>query len=96
LGLLLTATILGISLGRLQRQLVLFRRFTPAFLISLYALPMLLEFEKEFLGMMVSLIKWLPILLLLYLTRPRFIWGQNDRIVATGNLVLPLCTDGRS
>jgi len=72
-GLLLVATILGISLGKLQRQLVLFRRFTPAFLIALYVLPMLLEFEKEFIGFVFSLIKWLPILLLVYLLRPKFI-----------------------
>jgi hypothetical protein len=96
LGLLLTATILGTSLGRLQRQLLLFNGFTPAFLISLYALPLLLAFEKEFLGMIFSFIKWLPILLLLYLLSPRFINRSNDGIVAIVEVVPPVGTSGKS
>ena len=71
-GLVLTAGLLGILLGFVQRRLNSFRGFGLAFLVALYLLPMLLEFEKEFIGFMFAILKWTPVLLLLYLHRPRF------------------------
>ena len=76
LGLLITAALLGSILGGLQRQLVKFRRFSFAFLASLFVLPMFLEFEKEFLGFLFAVPKWTPALLMLYWFRPRF--GQSQ------------------
>jgi hypothetical protein len=72
LGLLTTAILLGTMIGRVQRRLICFRGFNLTFLVSLYALPMLLEFEKEFIGFLVSFLKWIPALLLCYWLRPRF------------------------
>lgn len=71
-GLLAVAAALGALLAWVQRHLNRFRGFTPAFLLSLYMLPMLLEFEKEFIGFFFAFLKWTPALLLVYLLRPRF------------------------
>ena len=71
-GLLATAVLLGSLITWVQRNLNGFHGFTPAFLVSLYVLPMLLEFEKEFIGFVFAFMKWIPMLVLLYLLRPRF------------------------
>ena len=76
-GLLLTSVIIGNTVGWVQRQMATFRGFTPFFLLSLFALPMLLEFEKEFMGTFFAFLKWSPMLILLYWWRPRFDPGQG-------------------
>lgn len=72
LGLITTAILMGTIVGLVQRNLLRFRGFRPAYLVSLYALPMLLEFEKELIGTLFAWLKWTPVLVLLYLLRPRF------------------------
>jgi hypothetical protein len=71
-GLIVTAVLLGTMIGRVQHYLNSFRGFSLAFLGSLYALPMLLEFEKEFVGFLLAFIKWIPALIFIYWQRPRF------------------------
>jgi hypothetical protein len=71
-GLLATAAILGTLVGFVQRQLAPFRGFRFAFIAAIYLLPILLEFEKEFLGFIFASLKWTPMLLLLYWHRPRY------------------------
>ena len=72
-GLVATGCLLGWLIGVVQRSLSSpFRDFRPSLLVSLYALPSLLEFEKEFIGFFFAFLKWSPALLLVYWTRPRF------------------------
>lgn len=72
IGLTSVAVLLGCLVGFVQRQLNYFCDFKLTFVLSLYLLPMLLEFEKEFIGSMFAFFKWSPVLLLLYWHRPRF------------------------
>jgi hypothetical protein len=72
LGLLATAAMLGGALVWVQRRVAAFRTFTPGYMVAIYSLPMLLEFEKEFIGLFFAFMKWIPALLLVYLLRPRF------------------------
>lgn len=72
LGLLLTAGLLGGLLAWVQHRLASFRGFTPGYVVCLYMLPMLLEFEKEFIGFFFAFMKWVPMLLLVFWLRPRF------------------------
>jgi hypothetical protein len=73
-GLLVTGCIIGLILGGVQRSLLSpFRGFRLSLLSSFYVLPMLLEFEKEFLGFIFNLLKWLPMFFLVYWLRPRFV-----------------------
>lgn len=72
LGLLVTAVLLGNLIGRIQCRINSFRGYQIGFCVSLYALPMLLQFEKEFIGFLFAFLKWLPALLLIYWLRPRF------------------------
>ncbi len=72
LGLAVTAVLLGAMIGKVQRRVSSFRGFNMGFLASLYVLPMLLEFEKEFLGLLIAFAKWIPVLVLIYWQRPRF------------------------
>jgi len=72
LGLLMTAGMLGGVLIWVQRRVAVFGGFTPTYMVAIYALPMLLEFEKEFIGLFFAFAKWTPALLLVYLLRPRF------------------------
>ena len=88
LGLLATAVLLGSMVGLVQRQLLAFRGFRPAFLVSLYLLPMLLEFEKEFIGLLFAFLKWTPALLLLYLLRPRFRAARAPRVADASGAAL--------
>jgi hypothetical protein len=81
-GLVATAVLLGAAIGRVQRHLSRFSGFSLAFLSSLYALPLLLEFEKEFIGFLFSVVKWLPVLLLVYWQRPRFGHGRGVSCVS--------------
>lgn len=78
-GLVITAIALGSMVGRVQGHLKHFHGFTPALMVSLYALPMLLEFEKEFMGLFFAFLKWTPMLALLYLERPRFASQRRAR-----------------
>lgn len=41
------------------------------FLIALYILPLLMQFEKEFSGFLLSILKWLPMLILVIVLRPK-------------------------
>jgi len=70
-GLVLSAAFLGWAISAIQRQLRSARGFRFGFLLALFLLPMLLEFEKEFLGFFFSALKWAPFLLLVYALRPR-------------------------
>jgi hypothetical protein len=70
-GLLATAAFLGRVMSRIQEQILNFRHFTMAFLTAIYVLPMLLQFEKEFLGFLFSFVKWTPFLILIICLRPR-------------------------
>jgi hypothetical protein len=72
LGLMATAAALGAALIWVQRRIGAFRGFTRHYVVAIYALPMLLEFEKEFIGLFFAFAKWTPALLLVYLLRPRF------------------------
>lgn len=72
LGLLVSAVLLGNMIGRIQRSISGFREYRIGFCLSLYALPMLLEFEKEFIGFFFAFVKWLPAFLLIYWLRPHF------------------------
>ncbi len=71
LGLLATATLLGKVMCVVQRQTRRFGDFDLMFLTAIYALPMVLQFEKEFLGLIVSFLKWVPILAVTIYFRPR-------------------------
>ena len=75
-GLLLSSLIIGVLISTVQNQILKFRNFTFMFLVSLYLLPMLLEFEKEFIGLFFAFLKWLPFLLLLYYERPQLKFGS--------------------
>jgi hypothetical protein len=92
LGLLATALALGSLLGMVQRQLQSFRGFRPGFMVALYLLPMLLEFEKEFMGFFFTFLKWTPALLLLYWHRPRFGWAGTA--AQSGSRGAALATSG--
>ena len=70
-GLAVAAILLGSLVGRIQRRLSNFRLFSLPFMLSLYSLPMFLEFEKEFIGLAFAFLKWTPMLALLYWLRPR-------------------------
>ena len=70
-GLFVTAAVLARIVTAIQRRTLGFRGFTPAFLASIYTLPLLFQFEKEFLGFLVSFMKWFPVLALVVFLRPR-------------------------
>lgn len=44
---------------------------SKTFLVALYVLPMLMQFEKEFSGFLLSVIKWLPMLVMIIFLRPK-------------------------
>jgi hypothetical protein len=77
LGLFIAGTVLGSIVGWLQRQLKGLGGFSLPVMVSLYALPMLLEFEKEFMSLLVGILKWIPMFALLYWARPRCATSQR-------------------
>lgn len=86
LGLMITAVLLGAMIGKVQQRVSGFRGFNMGFLASLYVLPMLLEFEKEFLGLLVAFVKWIPVLFFVYWQRPRFYDSQIGlRVIASNS-----------
>ena len=80
--LLVTALVLGLSVAAIQCQVISLRNFRWSYLLAVYALPMLLGFEKEFLGLLFAFAKWLPALGLFYLLGPRIIRFKSDVHVA--------------
>jgi hypothetical protein len=76
LGLMGTALFLGKAVSAVQKRILSFGRFDPAFLIAIYTLPMLLEFEKEFLGFFFAFLKWTPFLALVAYLRPKRVEGS--------------------
>lgn len=55
-----------------------------SFILALYILPLLFQFEKEFTGFLLSLLKWLPMLVLLVWLRPVRESGAKQRSFAYG------------
>ncbi len=90
LGLLLTACLLGLAVGQIQRSIASSHNFQLPFLAALYMLPMLLEFEKEFIGLFFSMLKWAPALVLVYLWRPHQGLGLPRSQTLTQNRVQTL------
>jgi hypothetical protein len=84
-GLFGVAIFLGSLIAQVQRQISRFRGFQMKFLLSLYSLPMLLEFEKEFIGFLFSFLKWLPVFLIIYWLRPRFKRQCSQQNITTTN-----------
>jgi hypothetical protein len=71
LGLVFLATLLGILLTRVQHSLLYRNKFSFFYLLGLYLLPLTLQVEKEFTGLLFSFIKWSPYFLIIYLFRPK-------------------------
>lgn len=79
LGLLLVSSFLGLGIGAIQTSIRTSKKFNFNFLISIYTLPLFLEFEKEFFGFIFNFLKWLPVLIFLYIARPTIkIAGQTN------------------
>jgi hypothetical protein len=70
-GLLGCALILASLLTWIYRSLGSFYKFSSSYLVAIYLLPLIFQFEKEFSGFLISFIKWCPLLFLTYLMRPR-------------------------
>jgi hypothetical protein len=67
LGLGVVGVLLACTVAMVQRQI---NAMKPAYLLALYIMPMLLQFEKEFIATLFAFVKWLPIFGLVYLLRP--------------------------
>lgn len=70
LGLPLFSYVLARICGWIQFELRHSRAFDARFLLALFVLPLLMQFEKEFTGFATSILKWSPFLLMAYLFRP--------------------------
>ena len=94
LGLVIAGSVLGSIVGWLQRQLKGLGGFSLPVMVSLYALPMLLEFEKEFMSLLVGILKWIPIFALLYWARPRCETSQRIASKAKAKTAMALGSEG--
>ena len=70
-GLLGCALVLAGLLTWIYRSLGSFYKFSSSYLVAIYLLPLIFQFEKEFSGFLIAFIKWFPLLFLTYLMRPR-------------------------
>tara|TARA_R110000787_G_scaffold10961_3_gene36433 strand:+ start:435 stop:1742 length:1308 start_codon:yes stop_codon:yes gene_type:complete len=70
LGLPVLAYILARVVGRIQFIVKRFSPTDPQFILALYVLPGILQFEKEFSGFLFSLIKWAPMVIFIIVSRP--------------------------
>ncbi len=71
LGLLFASLIYGYIAGLIHRNLLSSNNFSFAFILSLYLLPQILQFEKEGLTFFTNIIKWSPFIICIYILRPR-------------------------
>jgi hypothetical protein len=90
LGLVIAGFVLGSIIGWLQRQLKGLGGFSLPFIVSLYALPMLLQFEKEFMSLFVGFLKWIPMFALLYWARPLRRTSQRNASKAKAKTAMAL------
>ena len=70
-GLSVLSLIIGYIISKVQTHVTPTNGFTFSFIASLYLIPILLQFEKEFLGFLISCVKWVPLLFVLYWFRPK-------------------------
>lgn len=70
-GLPFLGIFLGVVVSAVHRQIRFASRFSTFFIVSIYSLPLLFQFEKEFIGFLTSFLKWSPILILAIILRPR-------------------------
>lgn len=70
LGLPLAAVFLYGFIHYVQERILYFKNFNFGYLLAIYLLPFILEFEKEFAGMIFSALKWSPVFFVVYGLRP--------------------------
>jgi hypothetical protein len=70
-GLLILAIFMGKTVSLIQRHTLQGPNFSKSFLVAIYTLTLLFQFDKEFLGFVSNFLKWSPILLLIVYLRPR-------------------------
>jgi hypothetical protein len=73
IGLMPLALIVGKVLNSIESQITSNKYTTFYYIAALYVAPMILEFEKETFSIIVSVMKWSPILLLVFAVRPRLV-----------------------
>jgi hypothetical protein len=73
IGLMPLALIVGKVLNSIESQISSNKYTTFYYIAALYVAPMILEFEKETFSIIVSVMKWSPILLLVFAVRPRLV-----------------------
>lgn len=71
-GLPILAYFLSKIIAIIQRKLKSGYPSSGGFIVALYVLPLVLQFEKEFSGFLISLLKWAPMLIFIFITRPSF------------------------
>ncbi len=71
LGLVMTALLLSLLIAWVEKHANQLNSFSAAFLISIYILPLIFQFEKELIGFLIAIMKWSPMLALVYVFRPR-------------------------
>tara|TARA_R110002051_G_scaffold320830_1_gene406977 strand:- start:69 stop:1358 length:1290 start_codon:yes stop_codon:yes gene_type:complete len=70
-GLPFLAYILARVIGKIQFTLKRFYPTDSRFILALYVLPGIFQFEKEFSGFLFSLIKWAPMAVFILVSRPK-------------------------
>jgi hypothetical protein len=70
-GLVPLAYILSTTVVWIQRQINTRNVTYAGFVLALYVLPLVFQFEKEFLGFITSLFKWSPLVIMAIIVRPR-------------------------
>ncbi len=77
-GLVMTALLLSSLVAWIERHVHQLLNFNSAYLISIYILPLIFQFEKELIGFLLAIVKWSPMLVLVYVFRPRKILAAKN------------------
>jgi len=85
-GLPVLAYFLASLVGWIQRQLHSSDVSNGSFVFALFLLPLVFQFEKEFLGFLINCIKWSPMLILGLVARPKRL-GCNSTLRRVGTEV---------
>lgn len=80
-GLFILAIFLGRTISLIQRHTQRGPNFSKSFLVAIYTLTLLFQFDKEFLGFVINFLKWSPILLLIVYLRPRNTGGAKTQLL---------------
>jgi hypothetical protein len=72
-GLFILAILIAQAFKKIEEKIGSFADFSLPYITALFALPMLMEFEKEALGILISFAKWSPMLVFAFLVRPRIV-----------------------